>query len=68
MRIYFFIADKESRVLYCSLIPDGVFFIFIAWNNLVLGNLAYYEGESIKQQPNLFLGEIDLFFFNVIAL
>ena len=28
----------------------------------------HYEGESIKTQPNLFLGEIDLFFFNVIAL
>ena len=28
----------------------------------------YYEGESIKNQPNLFLGEIDLFFFDVIAL
>ena len=27
-----------------------------------------YEGESIKKQPNLFLGEIDLFFFDVIAL
>ena len=27
---------------------------------------AYYEGESIKKQPNLFLGEIDLFFFDVI--
>ena len=27
-----------------------------------------YEGESIKNQPNLLLGEIDLFFFDVIAL
>ena len=27
-----------------------------------------YEGESIKNRPNLFLGEIDLFFFDVIAL
>ena len=27
-----------------------------------------YEGESIKNQPNLFLGEIDLFFLDVIAL
>ena len=28
-----------------------------------------YEGESIKNQPNLFLGKIDLFFFfDVIAL
>ena len=27
-----------------------------------------YEDESIKNQPNLFLGEIDLLFFNVIAL
>ena len=27
-----------------------------------------YEGESIKKQLNLFLGEIDLFFFDVIAL
>ena len=27
-----------------------------------------YEGESIKNQPNLFLVEIDLFFFDVIAL
>ena len=28
-----------------------------------------YEGDSIKKkQPNLFLGEIDLFFFDVIAL
>ena len=27
-----------------------------------------YEGESIKNQPNLFLGEINLFFFDVIAL
>ena len=27
-----------------------------------------YKGESIKNQPNLFLGEIDLFFFDVIAL
>ena len=27
-----------------------------------------YEGESIKKQPNFFLGEIDLFFFDVIAL
>ena len=27
-----------------------------------------YESESIKNQPNLFLGEIDLFFFDVIAL
>ena len=25
--------------------------------------LLRYEGESIKKQPNLFLGEIDLFFF-----
>ena len=31
-------------------------------------NLSKYEGESIKNQPNLFLGEIDLFFFGVIAL
>ena len=30
--------------------------------------LFIYEGKSIKNQPNLFLGEIDLFFFNVIAL
>ena len=30
--------------------------------------LDYYEGESISDQPNLFLGEIDLFFFDVIAL
>ena len=28
----------------------------------------FYEGESIKIQPNLFVGEIDLFFFDVIAL
>ena len=27
-----------------------------------------YEGKSIKNQPNLFLGEIDLFFVDVIAL
>ena len=27
-----------------------------------------YESESIKSQPNLFLGQIDLFFFDVIAL
>ena len=27
-----------------------------------------YEGESIKNQPNLFLDEIDRFFFDVIAL
>ena len=27
-----------------------------------------YEGESIKNQPNLFLDEIDLFFFDVFAL
>ena len=27
-----------------------------------------YEGESIKPQPNLFLGEINLFFFDAIAL
>ena len=27
-----------------------------------------YEGESIKNQPNLFLGAINLFFFDVIAL
>ena len=27
-----------------------------------------YEGESIKNQPNLLLGEIDLFFFDLIAL
>ena len=27
-----------------------------------------YEGESIKNQPNLFLGEIDRLFFDVIAL
>ena len=26
------------------------------------------RGESIKNQPNLFLGEIDLFFCDVIAL
>ena len=31
-------------------------------------NCHRYEGESIKKQPNLFLSEIDLFFFNVIAL
>ena len=30
--------------------------------------LHVYEGESIKNQPNLFLGETDLFFFDVIAL
>ena len=30
--------------------------------------LSMYEGESVKNQPNLFLGEIDLFFFDVIAL
>ena len=30
--------------------------------------ILLYEGESIKKQPNLFLGEIDLFFFDVIAL
>ena len=29
---------------------------------------SFYEGESIKNQPNLFLGEIDLFFFDEIAL
>ena len=28
----------------------------------------YYEGESINNQPKLFLGEMDLFFFDVIAL
>ena len=27
-----------------------------------------YEGESLKNQLNLFLGEIDLFFFDAIAL
>ena len=27
-----------------------------------------YEGESISNQPNLFLVEIHLFFFDVIAL
>ena len=27
---------------------------------------TFYEGESIKNQPNLFLG--DLFFFDVFAL
>ena len=25
--------------------------------------LEMYEGESIKKQPNLFLGAVDLFFF-----
>ena len=30
--------------------------------------LCSYEGESMKKQPNLFLGEIDLFFSDVIAL
>ena len=34
----------------------------------VLHHSADNEGESIKKQPNLFLGEIDLFFFDVIAL
>ena len=39
-------------------------------NNISIGFILvdYYEGESIKNQPNLFLGEIDLFFFDVIAL
>ena len=30
--------------------------------------VVLYKGESIKKKPNLFLGEIDLFFFDVIAL
>ena len=42
---------------------DGKFAVVVAF---VLS--CVYEGESIKKQPNLFLGEIDLFFFNVIAL
>ena len=47
---------------------------FIEFANLLGEIFAYfklkgcYEGESIKNQPNLFLGEIDLFFFDVIAL
>ena len=34
----------------------------------VNGAWSEYEGESIKNQPNLFLGEIDRFFFDAIAL
>ena len=37
---------------------NGHFFLYI----------LKYEGESIKNQPNLFLGEMDLFFLDVIAL
>ena len=33
-----------------------------------LGESVHYEGESIKKQPNLFLGEIALFCFDVITL
>ena len=39
--------------------------IYSAWQGLKGKD---YEGESIKNQPNLFLGEINLFFFDVIAL
>ena len=31
-------------------------------------SIQIYEGDSISNQPNLFPAEIDLFFFNVIAL
>ena len=34
----------------------------------ILYTVSLYEGESIKNQPNFFLGEFDLFFFDVIAL
>ena len=29
--------------------------------------IIWYVGESIKKQPNLLLGEIDLFFSDIIA-
>ena len=32
------------------------------------GIIGINEGESISNQPNLFLVEINLFFFDVIAL
>ena len=31
-------------------------------------SVTIYEGESISNQPNLFLVEIHLFFFDVVAL
>ena len=37
-------------------------------NSQILYKFVMYEGESIKNQPNLFLGEINLFFFDVVAL
>ena len=42
--------------------------IFMSLKQIVDAARRYYEGKSIKNQPNLFLGEIDLFFFDVIAL
>ena len=35
--------------------------------SIIANRIVFYEGESIKNQPNLFLGEIGLFFFDVIA-
>ena len=47
------------------------FFTYNLNQNIIVYFLSccLYEGESIKKkQPNLFLGEIDLIFFDVIAL
>ena len=50
----------------CSLTAKCFSALYILCISLTL--TLNYEGESIKNQPNLFLGEIDLFFFDVIAL
>ena len=42
--------------------------IYILYRNKSLTFKYFYEGESISNQPNLFLVEIHLFFFDVIAL
>ena len=62
------IKDSDQPVHHENMAKRGLFVKFIEFCYASSNLHPIYEGESIKNQPNLFLGESDLFFFNVIAL
>ena len=62
-----FLLLYENSVTLTSVTP-GVGIMRSKTLGRYLPTCQIYEGGSIKNQPNLFLGEIDLFFFDVIAL
>ena len=61
--------NKGKNLVHFLLTHKGGHVVKLQHNTLTGCNMSViYEGESINNQPNLFLGEIDLFFFDVIAL